>query len=443
MRYANSKAVLLLVFSFSTALSAQRLPDLPTPAASNAVYFSVPPDGLRQTSLLGNGNARIIATRNDDWDTTQQVTQWRHRDSIAYVYDGSVLSRAQTLRFDGAKWVVSSRELYGYDLGNRTLVHRQTWDGTQWKDVSRTVYQYDADNHRIFTINQNSNGADWLNVSLIMYTYDANGNLSRLRRQKYLGSGWIDQNQELYTYDAAQQISEQVKQIWVAASNEWVNLQKISYQYNSRQQMEQELLRIWQNGNWEPAILNSYTYRDSLLTETIRSNWTGFVWSNYLKETYRYQPGSALLSEFTTFLWRGGAVWGYQDRTMSSYDSQNNRVYQLHQVYANGAWQNVEQSFSYYETFVSAQEQSARVAEFQISPNPGDGAFKLVYRHQAADLATTLVVSDQQGRQLRTVTLNGRPEESIDLRALPNGVYWLTLRTTQGRQGTRPLYIQR
>lgn len=438
MRHANLRAVLFLLVSFNTCLTAQRQANLPSISTASPVYFSLPPEGLRQTDLLGTG-ARLLATRNDDWEATS--SQWSHRDSIIYLYDGLTLSQAQTLRFDGNAWKLSSREIYGYDLGNRTLSQRQSWDGSNWKDVSRTVYQYDANNNRIFTINQNSNGTDWLNVNLVMYSYDANGNQTKVRRQKYLGNGWIDQTLEVLEYDANQLRTEQTKQTWDVATNTWVNTQKISYHYSTARQMDQELLRIWKNEAWELAVLATYSYQDSLLAEVTRGSWTGFTWSNYSKEVYAYHQNPRLLSDLTTLLWQSGD-WKNHEKSTCSYDANHNKVYQLRQAFVNGAWQNMEQSFSYYESVVSAPAQASLAADFHISPNPGKGLFTLDFA-STEDPATQLVVSDLQGRQLSTLALSGQSSEKLDLQFLPNGVYWLRLRTAKGKLGVRQVQILR
>ena len=266
-------------------------------------------------------------------------------------------------------------------------------------------------------------------------------NLTKLRRQKYQGNGWIDQILEVYDYDANQLRKEQTKQTWDVSTNTWLNTQKTSYHYSTTKQLDQELLRIWKNDNWEPAVLVSYAYQDSSLVEVTRNSWTGFAWSNYSKEVYAYQQNPHLLSTLTTLLWQG-SDWKNQQRSVSNYDANCNRIYQLHQTFVNGAWQNVEQSFSYFERIVSTPVQEALAADFQISPNPGKGTFTLVYE-QPDDKTANLVVTDQQGRQLSVLSLSGQPVEHIDLGFLPNGAYWLLLRTEKGKQSGRRLQILR
>ena len=102
----------------------------------------------------------------------------------------------------------------------------------------------------------------------------------------------------------------------------------------------------------------------------------------------------------------------------------------------------MEQSFSYYESVVSAPAQASLAADFHISPNPGKGLFTLAFA-STEDPATQLVVSDLQGRQLSTLALSGQSSEKLDLQFLPNGVYWLRLRTAKGKLGVRQVQILR
>lgn len=90
-------------------------------------------------------------------------------------------------------------------------------------------------------------------------------------------------------------------------------------------------------------------------------------------------------------------------------------------------------------------EQLAQTAEkvavdFQVSPNPSTGEFVLTYG-DAADLPQQLSVIDQNGRYVSVLNLSGVATQPVVLRDLPSGLYWLQLKTQQGRVGVKQIQI--
>jgi Domain of unknown function (DUF4252)/Secretion system C-terminal sorting domain len=85
--------------------------------------------------------------------------------------------------------------------------------------------------------------------------------------------------------------------------------------------------------------------------------------------------------------------------------------------------------------------QQAKV-NFSVSPNPGKGDFMI--RYEADDDApVSLSVTDQNGRQVANLQLNGLAAEQVNLEHLPMGTYWLQLQTKQGKIGVQQVKIVR
>lgn len=78
--------------------------------------------------------------------------------------------------------------------------------------------------------------------------------------------------------------------------------------------------------------------------------------------------------------------------------------------------------------------------DFQISPNPNIGVFTLSYAGEG-DAPALMSVTDQSGRQVATLELSGAPTRQVTLRDLSAGIYWVQLKTAQGRVGVKQLQI--
>lgn len=78
--------------------------------------------------------------------------------------------------------------------------------------------------------------------------------------------------------------------------------------------------------------------------------------------------------------------------------------------------------------------------DFQISPNPNNGDFKITYDNPA-DHPAQLSLIDQNGRQVITRSLTGGPKQSVTVQEIPSGIYWVQIKTEQGRIGIKQVQI--
>ncbi|MFN0036187.1 MAG: DUF4252 domain-containing protein [Saprospiraceae bacterium] len=90
-------------------------------------------------------------------------------------------------------------------------------------------------------------------------------------------------------------------------------------------------------------------------------------------------------------------------------------------------------------------EQLARTSEavaidFGASPNPSNGEFTLTYSDEQ-DPPTLLSVIDQNGRPVSTLRLSGTATQSVVLGDVPSGIYWLQLKTQNGKVGVKQVQV--
>ena len=92
-----------------------------------------------------------------------------------------------------------------------------------------------------------------------------------------------------------------------------------------------------------------------------------------------------------------------------------------------------------------AAEQLARTAEtvsveFSVNPNPNSGVFTLTYI-DGQDVPAFLAIIDQNGRQISSLNVGGAQVQQVNLPEIPSGVYWLQLKTQQGKVGVKQVQI--
>lgn len=89
-----------------------------------------------------------------------------------------------------------------------------------------------------------------------------------------------------------------------------------------------------------------------------------------------------------------------------------------------------------------ARSSEAVAIDFEISPNPSNGSFTLTYSNEQ-DPPSQMLVMDQSGRQIATISLYGTPSQSMFLGDLNSGIYWIQVKTQQGKLGIKQLQIVR
>jgi len=83
---------------------------------------------------------------------------------------------------------------------------------------------------------------------------------------------------------------------------------------------------------------------------------------------------------------------------------------------------------------------SAVSIDFSISPNPSQGELMLNY-FEEQDSPASLIIMDQSGRMVANLILSGASSQQIILPDLSSGIYWLQLKTKQGKIGLKQLQL--
>lgn len=87
-----------------------------------------------------------------------------------------------------------------------------------------------------------------------------------------------------------------------------------------------------------------------------------------------------------------------------------------------------------------AKTTEAVALDFSINPNPNSGTFNLTYADQQ-DVATSLTITDQNGRLVTTQDITATATQRITMQNLAPGTYWLQVTTKQGKVGVKQMQV--
>jgi Domain of unknown function (DUF4252)/Secretion system C-terminal sorting domain len=78
--------------------------------------------------------------------------------------------------------------------------------------------------------------------------------------------------------------------------------------------------------------------------------------------------------------------------------------------------------------------------DFTISPNPVQNEFVLNYNNDK-DQPVQLTVTDNNGRAITQIKTSGDAVQTLQMGDVPQGTYWVQLKTTQGKVGVRQIQV--
>lgn len=90
-----------------------------------------------------------------------------------------------------------------------------------------------------------------------------------------------------------------------------------------------------------------------------------------------------------------------------------------------------------------ARSTEAVSIDFAVSPNPAGSEITVSYEDARDDVPAFLSVIDQSGRQVAQLELSGIPIQRVILPGLPAGMYWVQLKTREGKVGVKQVQIAR
>ncbi len=340
---------------------------------------------LNEFDMAEYSNRRKISTYNSDGKKTNETTfrfdfttnMWTPKSRVLYTYAPDYLSYdviGQNWDQDSNIWVDDTKK--SYTLSESQLIIEKIEAGADanggWVNFYRRTYEYNENDDRIsYLVEVNTGQDEWTNHLLTTYTYDANANKTQTLIQEFNEQGaWVNKKLRTYEYDAYNNTISSLYQN--ADSSDWVNDKKYTYTYNENNQTLSRLQQRWDedSNDWNNYTLYDYSYDE-------------------------FYNATAIVS----LLW----------------DNDTND------------WRNLSKRIYYWSQFEILNIDNVLSQKTIISPNPTTGLISIKGIDNIEKSTATLFSVSGQYQMSQPLT-----ENTIDISALPNGVYFLQLKTPEG-----------
>jgi hypothetical protein len=188
--------------------------------------------------------------------------------------------------------------------------------------------------------------------------------------------------------------------------------------------------QYWDNTFWADDYQYLYSYNANNLdtSEVIQSKDTT-SWLNYQRYAYTYDVKSNQISQIIQD-WSDSA-WMKTNQYDYTYDTANIMKSETSRQFYDGDMLTGDSTYWYFHFAISGINQLSVVSnQLSVYPNPNNGKFTM----------QLLIVSSQWSVEVYNVLGENvysqfnikNPKFSIDLSSLPNGVYFLQLKSEQG-----------
>jgi hypothetical protein len=421
-----------------------------------SVFFSSnnPPSGDSSTFAYNN---HLQLNERVNWKL-DAVGNWNYKSRlIDYSYDGNdnLLYYRSQVRSSTDTWINSTRNTYTFDGSGRELTYlTENWDTTAqvWVNSLRNTSTYGVDGKPLTYMQEKWSGTSWANQSSKLWEYDGNGNLLSITQKNF---------RVLYSYDAQNQVATKIEQNFIAGNWKNYSLQEFTYTPNSDNPASATLY-YWALTYWDPYTRTSDTYDgNGVLVQTLEERWNGVAFENALLYLLSYD-GSGNEVQKLTQSWDSTSWVNFVLET-STYDTHHNLIYWLSQEWEAGVWENLARQFiefdaysnflggryegwdgtswilyaygrNHYAEFVATH--TPKLADFELFPNP---ATNVVTLHGKGFRCA--MIFDSEGRPVRSQSLRGQDQETIQLGNLPTGNYFLQVVASDGKIGVKPFQI--
>ncbi|MBP6811372.1 MAG: T9SS type A sorting domain-containing protein [Saprospiraceae bacterium] len=370
-------------------------------------------------------NSQLLVNQKKTWniDSTGSWYLDHRATDITYDANGNLLYSLSQTGNDISGWTNSHRFIFTYDNNDKLLSGlRENWNGTAWVMHSlttyvydangnmlsytqgsiRILYTYDAQNLLLMSISQQLDAGNWIDNTRVDYAYSPNSKTETTYTWENLT--WKEYSRTTETFDGSGNMIQYLFEQWDGTA--WANIYQTSHNYDANGNVLQDLAQDWNGATWVNSSLTDYTYdAENNLTYWIASNWINNTWQG----SYR---------QFGVF------------------NQENNYMSERSELWDGASWSLVSYRNNYYAVLLSTH--TLAVADFKIFPNPANSAVTI----QGEGL-TQAMVFDQQGRPVRSQSLQGQGEETLQLGNLPAGNYILQVLGNDGKMGAKPLQIRR
>ncbi len=314
------------------------------------------------------------------------------------------------------------------DWAADTLTFYEKNENGDLLDIFRRAWDY-QDNEFIFT--------DFAYYSK-RYTYDLDQEGKRvwadIRRYNYDTGEWNIDGREFYSYESDGLSYEVLGQSWDTLGNFWRDKYKFLYTLNEDGQAVERVYQKYDlnsQGEYEWQTSSSYTkeYDDdgNLIDYILYSYSTGSP-VPFRRHTYEYDADNNLLLDVYDKWDADTEDWVNYERREYTYDENGNELSYLSMRYFSDNWREFVKYVYYWSEIEIMDAGEALLNGVEIVPNPTSGKIVISGREDIGD--ARISVYSVSGQPLM---VNHSNHGVVDIAKLPKGVYFLEIRTEEGR----------
>ncbi|GAA4372284.1 T9SS type A sorting domain-containing protein [Hymenobacter koreensis] len=427
-------AVLFVATTVSIQAQTSRVPAAPAP----------PHYGISKTS--GQLAARTSATIHKPGTTVQYEWEngaWDRSSALKTVtsYNAQGLPNQQIVS-DSSTSVPSLRVSYSYDgQGRPTQYLSASWSNGAWANLNRYIISYDGFGDITGYAIEDWVSGTWVNSMAFRYVISRSGSL-------------IQQVEQEVKVAQAPIFSKVNRTVYTISNGQYTAVSEQDWDNGAYVEKERTLNIVW--ADWAQRRLASY---DEQLWNTADARWVEFrhalthsstsivtvsqekennTWTNTFRETITFDgPGNQVGSREESW---DGTAWELDEerRTLISYGANDRILREITQVrnQTAPAFVNVERTnYSDFQAIITAARNQDLAASATLYPNPAveHATFSLTGLRSSAPIKAELI--SNIGQVVRTFELQpkqGALHETLNLSALPSGVYSLRLNTSEG-----------
>lgn len=159
-------------------------------------------------------------------------------------------------------------------------------------------------------------------------------------------------------------------------------------------------------------------------TQQRMENWNGSAWANYMKDLNNYDSNNNLINDLRQIF--NGTTGVNYDQFLFSYDASK-----IENSYSAKYWDNTGTAVTsgdsisyYYHTVMGINDLSSNVSTVKIYPNPATD--KITIELSEAIKECNLAIIDVEGQQLIIYVVTGQ-QMQVDISSLPQGLYFIRL----------------
>ena len=189
-------------------------------------------------------------------------------------------------------WAISLQENAGYDnAGNNTLVENYTITSGTWKGSKKEEYTYNSANKKTGTITYKWSNSAWVKNVWTVTDYDAAGNTIESCKYNWKNEAWVGTGtRTLQTYNSNKKVTEKITQSWSTALNDWLNKTRNTTQYSGSKTTQEASYKWSADANdWVGTSRSDWHYNAAGLNDTIKTytpDGTGWLYSGRTVNTY-------------------------------------------------------------------------------------------------------------------------------------------------------------